>query len=345
MLRQSGVIRAENTHHMIDIAQLLAHQPLPAGRRVGILASSASLAALVAEASASAGLVVARSDFLPEDASADELAATVDALYAPDACDVVVVVQVPVVGPRRTDVSRAVADAAARTGRTTVASMLGLHGLTDELSAPAPAAEDGTGDALVRVPAYSTPEDAVAALGAVVRYARWREADHGTPVRPAGADPVRARALVEGALAGQDAVDLDPTTTAELLACYGVRVWPARRVRSADEAVEAAREVGWPVALKSTAAGLRHRADLGACGWTSRTRPSCARTSRRCARRSRRCCRAPRTSRSRSRRWPTRASRAWSVRPRTSSSGPSSRSGSRATPSTSSATSPTACRP
>lgn len=264
MLRQSGVIRAENTHHMIDIAQLLAHQPLPRGRRVGILASSASLAALVAEASSSAGLVVARSDFLPEDASSAELAATVDALYAPDACDVVVVVQVPVVHPRREDLSRAVARAAARTGRTTVASMLGLHGLTDELSAPAPDTPGGGApDALLRVPAYSTPEDAVAALGAVVRYARWREADHGTPVRPAGVDAGRARALVEGALAGRDAVDLDPATTADLLACYGVRLWPARRVRTADEAVEAAREVGWPVALKSTAAGLRHRADLG----------------------------------------------------------------------------------
>ncbi|WP_426311655.1 GNAT family N-acetyltransferase [Cellulosimicrobium sp. E-16] len=264
MLRQSGVIRAENTHHMIDIAQLLAHQPLPRGRRVGILASSASLAALVAEASSSAGLVVARSDFLPEDASSDELAATVDALYAPDACDVVVVVQVPVVHPRREDVSRAVALAAARTGRTTVASMLGLHGLTDELAAPAPDVPDGGApDALLRVPAYSTPEDAVAALGAVVRYARWREADHGAPVRPAGVDAGRARALVEGALAGRDAVDLDPATTADLLACYGVRLWPARWVRTADEAVEAAREVGWPVALKSTAAGLRHRADLG----------------------------------------------------------------------------------
>ncbi|MDF9876050.1 GNAT family N-acetyltransferase [Cellulosimicrobium cellulans] len=262
MLRQSGVIRAENTHHMIDIAQLLAHQPLPRGRRVGILASSASLAALVAEASSSAGLVVARSDFLPEDASPAEVAATVDALYAPDACDVVVVVQVPVVHPRREDVSRAVALAAARTGRTTVASMLGLHGLTDELSAP-DAPDGGASDALLRVPAYSTPEDAVAALGAVVRYARWREADHGTPVRPAGVDASRARALVEAALAGREAVDLDPATTADLLACYGVRLWPARRVRTADEAVEAAREVGWPVALKSTAAGLRHRADLG----------------------------------------------------------------------------------
>jgi acyl-CoA synthetase (NDP forming)/RimJ/RimL family protein N-acetyltransferase len=267
MLRQSGVVRAENTHHMIDIAQLLAHQPLPRGRRVGILASSASLAALVAEAAASAGLVVASSDFLPEDATSADVEATVEALYAPDACDVVVVVQVPVVRPRRADLSRAVARAAARTGRTTVASMLGLHGLTDELSAPATdvghAGEDEVSAPVRRVPAYSTPEDAVAALGAVVRYARWREADHGTVVRPAGVDAGRARGIVERALAGTDAVDLDPTAAAELLACYGVRVWPARRVRTADEAVEAARDVGWPVALKSTAAGLRHRADLG----------------------------------------------------------------------------------
>ncbi|WP_454044076.1 bifunctional acetate--CoA ligase family protein/GNAT family N-acetyltransferase [Cellulosimicrobium sp. Marseille-Q8652] len=275
MLRQSGVIRAENTHQLIDVAQLLAHQPLPSGRRVGILASSASLAALVAEAAASAGLVVARSDFLPEDASAERLTEAVDALYAPDACDVVVAVQVPTVRPRRVELSRALAAAAARTRRTTVASMLGLHGLTDELSAPdphAPApAETAAGSAgaapaepaRCQVPAYSTPEDAVAALGAVVRYARWREADHGTPVRPTGVDGARARQVVDRALADAAEVELDPASTAELLACYGVRVWPARRVRTADEAVAAARETGWPVALKSTAAGLRHRADLG----------------------------------------------------------------------------------
>lgn len=263
-LRQSGVIRAENTHHMIDIAQLLAHQPLPAGRRVGVLASSASLAALVAEAAVSADLVVSHTDFLSEDASAERVAEAVAAVYAPDACDVVVVVQVPTVRQRRADVSHAVARAAARTRRTTVASMLGLHGLPDELSAPDPdAPQDGAAPATCRVPAYSTPEDAVAALGAVVRYARWRETDHGAPVRPAGVDPVRARALVERVLAGAAETDLEPADAAELLACYGVHVWPARRVRTADEAVAAARETGWPVALKSTAAALRHRADLG----------------------------------------------------------------------------------
>ncbi len=259
MLRQSGVIRADNTHHMVDIAQLLAHQPLPAGRRVGILASSAALAALVAEAASSAGLIVsASSDFLPEDADDAQVVSAVEALYAPDACDVVVVVHVPTLRPGPGRVSRVVAEAAARTGRPTVASMLGLHGITEALSATAP---DGSTRC---VPACSTPEDAVAALGAVVRYARWREADHGTVVRPEGIDSPRARALVEELLVPVSGrLALDPATTGRLLACYGIELWPSRRVSTADDAVAAAEEVGWPVALKSTAPGLRHRADLG----------------------------------------------------------------------------------
>ncbi|MFE6970512.1 GNAT family N-acetyltransferase [Isoptericola sp. NPDC057653] len=260
MLRQSGVIRAENTHQLMDVAQVLAHQPLPAGPRVGILASSAALAALVAEAAAAAGLVVAASsDFLPPDATDAQIAQVTDALYAPGACDVVVAVDVPVVVPRTGAVARAVAEAAARTGRTTVASMLGLSGLPDELAATGP---DGTP---VRIPAFSTPEDAVTALGKVVTYAHWRTEDRGTHVRPDGMDARRARRLVEGWLAAApgDGRTLTQDETAELLDCYGLRLRRSRTVRTADEAVAAAGELGWPVALKTASTALRHRTDLG----------------------------------------------------------------------------------
>ncbi|SKC72667.1 GNAT family N-acetyltransferase [Krasilnikoviella flava] len=261
MLRQSGVIRAENTHQLMDVAQVLAHQPLPTGGRVGILASSAALAALVAEAAAAAGLVVAASsDFLPPDATDEQIAQVTDALYAPGACDVVVAVDVPVVVPRTGAVARAVAEAAARTGRTTVASMLGLSGLPDELAATGP---DGTP---VRIPAFSTPEDAVTALGKVVTYARWRTEDRGTHVRPDGMDARRARRLVEGWLReaeGGDGRVLTQDETAELLDCYGVRLWRSRTVRTADAAVAAADALGWPVALKTASTALRHRTDLG----------------------------------------------------------------------------------
>ncbi|WP_277213805.1 GNAT family N-acetyltransferase [Isoptericola croceus] len=258
LLRQSGVIQAANTHQLMDIAQVLAHQPLPAGGRVGILASSAALAALVAEAAASAGLAVAASsDFLLPHAGEAQIAQTVDALYAPGACDAVVVVDVPVVQPRTGAIARAVAEAAARTGRTTVASMLGLHGMPDELTAEAP---DGR---TVRIPAFSTPEDAVVALGKVVEHAGSRAEERGHFVMPDGVDARRARRLVAQWLAGTDARDLEPDEAAELLACYGLRLWPARQVSTADEAVAAADELGWPIALKSASPALRHRSDLG----------------------------------------------------------------------------------
>src|SRR5690606_16022580 len=82
----------------------------------------------------------------------------------------------------------------------------------------------------------------------------------------------QARTLVESQLAAavrdgddgaHDGVTLDQDATAELLACYGVRLWRSVGARTPDEAVAAAGEVGWPVALKIAAPALRHRADLG----------------------------------------------------------------------------------
>ncbi|MFI8523435.1 GNAT family N-acetyltransferase [Promicromonospora sukumoe] len=271
VLRQSGVIRAENTHQLMDVAQVLAHQPLPTGGRVGILASSPSLAALVADAVAAAGLtVVGPPEPLSAGAPDDEIAAAVDALYGPDACDAVVVVSVPVVLPRTDAMARAVAEAAARTGRTTVVSALGLHGMPDELAATVPEGLPGAGEE-IRIPAFSTPEDAVWALGEVVRYARWRTQDHGSPVRPAlregvsdGVARTQARTLVGSLLARHpDGTTLDQDAATELLACYGLRLWGSRSVRTPQEAVAAAEELGWPVALKIASPALRHRADLG----------------------------------------------------------------------------------
>jgi acyl-CoA synthetase (NDP forming)/RimJ/RimL family protein N-acetyltransferase len=51
--------------------------------------------------------------------------------------------------------------------------------------------------------------------------------------------------------------------TAALLAYYGIALEPTRPACDADEAVRAARGLGYPIALKTTAPHLRHRADLG----------------------------------------------------------------------------------
>lgn len=262
VLRQSGVVRVENTHQLLDVAQVLAHQPLPAGRRTAILASSASVAALVAEAVAAAGLVVSgHVQLLPEDAPPDRVREAVDALYDDADSDVVVVVRIPTVGGPDTVLQDAVAQRAARSRRTTVACIYDLHGLTPELTARDDDGREWT------VPAYSTPEDAALALGHAVRYARWRAGDRGRPLHPEGAETRSARRLVAAWLdaeaAGDGAIALDADRTAQLLATVGVRPLPSTRVHDADEAVAAAERIGWPVALKTTVPALRHRADLG----------------------------------------------------------------------------------
>jgi acyl-CoA synthetase (NDP forming) len=48
-----------------------------------------------------------------------------------------------------------------------------------------------------------------------------------------------------------------------LLADYGVPTAKARGATSGDEAIAAAEEVGWPVALKTAAPGVQHKSDVG----------------------------------------------------------------------------------
>jgi acyl-CoA synthetase (NDP forming)/GNAT superfamily N-acetyltransferase len=218
VLHQSGVIRVTSTHQLMDVLELVTSQPLPAGPRTAVLATSASVAALVAQVAAGHGLVVAGPPtLLPEDLPADDVRSAVDALYADPDVDCVVAVRVPLVSGPDTVTPGEVARAAAATGRTTVAVMTGLHGLTTELTARDAAGEPRT------VPAYATPADAVLALGLVNGYARWRAADRGRAVSPTGLDPASARELVDRWLPpGGGPVELPPEVVGALLAAVGV---------------------------------------------------------------------------------------------------------------------------
>jgi acyl-CoA synthetase (NDP forming) len=219
------------------------------------------MAALVREAAGAAGLTVTgQAAIIAEDADDERIERCFAEVYADPEVDVVVTVHVPTAGPRDDRVAQALARAAAGSGRTSVACLLGLHGATPQLTAP-----DADG-ALRTIPAYTTPEDAVLALGQAVRYAAWRATDRGTLVHPEGVHARTARRLVDSWLdeAGRPAtLEVGPERAAELLALAGVEVFPSEGVHDADEAVAAAERLGWPVALKSTVPALRHRSDLG----------------------------------------------------------------------------------
>ncbi|MGS2614547.1 bifunctional acetate--CoA ligase family protein/GNAT family N-acetyltransferase [Micromonospora sp. LZ34] len=240
LFAQSGVIRVDTVAELLDVGVLLAHQPLPAGRRVGVVGNSSALTGLAATACAAQGLTVAAG--YPRDvgprAGAAEFAAALADTAADDRVDALVVVFAPPLPGQLPDAEAdftAALPSALAAGKPTVATFL-------------------VGRAPAGVPAYPSVEEAVRALGRVAAYADWLR-------RPPGALPELPAVDREAA---QAALRPEATDPAGLLAAYGIDVVESVPARSADEAVAAAARLGYPVALKAAASGLRHRLDLGA---------------------------------------------------------------------------------
>ncbi|WP_078074671.1 bifunctional GNAT family N-acetyltransferase/acetate--CoA ligase family protein [Streptomyces niveus] len=133
--------------------------------------------------------------------------------------------------------------------------------------APEPPGEPGR--APRRIPAYPAAERAVRALGQAVTYAQWRRqaAEPGKVPEYDDIDESGAAGLIDRVLgeapADPHGMSLGDDDTRELLARYGIAVHPTLPASGPDAAAEAAARLGYPVALKTTAPHLRHRADLG----------------------------------------------------------------------------------
>ncbi|MEU2060049.1 GNAT family N-acetyltransferase [Streptomyces sp. NPDC013455] len=115
------------------------------------------------------------------------------------------------------------------------------------------------------IPAYPAAERAVRALAEAVRYGQWRReaADPGKVPEYDDIDEKGAARLIGELLARGEGLTIPDAQTCELLGRYGIPVRRALPAPTPNTAAEAARALGYPVALKATAPHLRHRADLG----------------------------------------------------------------------------------
>ncbi len=278
LIRQTGVIRLDTLEELFDVAQLLASQPLPAGRRVAIVANAGGPGVLGADACEAAGLIVpelsetiqavlrpsvnrgaavANPVDLDPEASPADFERAVAAVLADDAVDAVIAIFVTPVAPPLDDIAMGLVRAAATSaGKPVLASVLGRRMLLSGAPGAAP------------VPSYAFPEAAARALARVVSYAEWRNRPAGTVPEFADVDVRAARLLVDAALAQErdpaapgEGVWLDLASAMQLLDAYRVPVVVTEHVGSAGEAATAAEAIGYPVALKVAIPAAEGRRD------------------------------------------------------------------------------------
>jgi acyl-CoA synthetase (NDP forming) len=109
-------------------------------------------------------------------------------------------------------------------------------------------------------PVYRFPESAARALFMLARYAAWRRRPAEEAVPEFATDDRAVAEILDRTPSGY----LDPASTFEVLDLYGIPLAPWKVAQSGDEALAAAREIGYPVVLKAIAPDLVHKSDVGA---------------------------------------------------------------------------------
>jgi acetyl coenzyme A synthetase (ADP forming)-like protein len=269
--KRAGVIRAEGFEHMFDAATALAMQPLPRGNRVAIITNAGGPGIMAADAVEESGLVVAslseelRAELASQlpaaasvgnpidvlgDAGPDRYAMAVAAAQTAATIDAIIVILTPQAMTDPAAIARAIAQHAHGT-KPLLAVFMGGHEVMpgrDELVAAG-------------LPDYSAPERAVGALKAMVEYAAWRE----RPPRIVTRFPVNRR-RVERILSRHERTgrkQMGEVAAKEILRAYDFNVPPGRLAGTADEAMEIAERVGFPVAMKIASQQVVHKSDLG----------------------------------------------------------------------------------
>ncbi len=260
MFRQAGVIQVDTLDEMFDVAQLVAHQPLPNGRRVAVVGNSDALGLLAADAAVAVGLVVCKSVALGAEATAEDFEDALDEAIDDPEVDSVMAVYIPPLNVSGEEVANVLAAVGEQSDKPLVSTFLGAEGVPELLRVPDVAgATAGRGS----VPSYPAVEAAVRALARVVEYATWLRAPDGDAVEPLEVDALAGKRLVnEILMRSPEGRDLDADELRSLLAAYAVDLWETRAVRNQKEAIAAGRSMGWNVVLKATAEHLRHRPDL-----------------------------------------------------------------------------------
>lgn len=239
LFQQTGIILAPTLEDLFDVAVVLAHQPLPKGNRVSIIANSSGVATLFADACEINYLNVSGPGVIDLGAftSPDKYEESVKQSLSSDEVDALLV-GFACVGkcstkPIEAAIRRGVKSAEEITGiqKTVLLCIMGAEGTISIEDEP------GSGNTPIQFPAFRFPESAVSALGRVIKYVEYRKKPAGKLVWFMDVDAGEARTAVQKELEKikhSNSVSLiDKEVSAGLLQKFGIgyastQPWGAR---------------------------------------------------------------------------------------------------------------------
>ena len=279
LFHQAGIIRAESLEDLLALASGLSNQPLPLGRRVGIITNAGGPAILCTDACEAGALVVPElsartktmlASFLPSvaalnnpvdliaSATPEQYAKTIETLLSTDEIDALIILYISVTATDTADIARGI-----------------LAGIENGRKAGAKAKPvfigwmaEGDRDRTFRfqtetIPAYHLPEAPALVLSKAASYGEWRQQRPGMVPDFDDSDLSTVRQIIAGALERRGAGWLTTEETRNVLSAIKLPVQPGGAARTADEAAALAKRVGYPIAIKLASHHIVHKTEVG----------------------------------------------------------------------------------
>ena len=276
LFEQTGIIRANTVEQLLDITRLLASQPLPSGRRVGVITNAGGPGILLADACEAHGLILPEyapatkkklRSFLPKQAglanpidiiasaTPEQYSRAVEIAGADPNIDALILIYLPPQFHPPEDMIKALKEAVERV--PSEKPVLGVF--MSSRGVPPLVCDPPRG----RIPVYGFPENAAVALSAAYRYVAWRKRPQGATVSLDARARREIRAVIDRVLASADGpVWLEPVDLASILRAAGIE-FAAAEAAGLEEAPAVADRLGYPLVAKVQAEGVIHKSDIG----------------------------------------------------------------------------------
>ena len=273
--QRAGIERIFQIDEMFDCAELLARQQPTRGDRLAIITNAGGPGVMTSDALMDRNGKLAQlcddtwaklNECLPPfwshgnpidvlgDAPAERFAKALEITLADKGVDAVLVILTPQAMTDSTGTARAIGEVAARAHKPVIAAWMGGHTVGQGVQCLNQAG----------IPTYDTPENAVRAFMHLVSYARNLEILHVTPrdlPMSFGLDRQRMRTLFDTLLTeGQETLSEDVSKS--FLDAYEIPITRPYAARSAEEAVEVAQQVGYPVVMKIHSPQITHKTEV-----------------------------------------------------------------------------------
>jgi acetyltransferase len=274
ILEKAGVLSFRDEGELCQAAMAFSSQPVPKGKRVGMITNTGGPAVIGTDVLVDAGLEIpALSDrareilkgkLFPEatvgnptdvlaTAGAEQFRVAIDVMMDEEQIDSVLINFVTPFFVDTESIAKEIAAVSQQKKKPIVCNLMTDRrqwtGVVEILR------EGG-------VPSYSFPGEAAKALVALSRYHQIRSREIGEVRHFDDVDRGRAAGILQGASeAGREF--LTAAESYSLLVAYGIPVAHWRVASSIGEAVQAAAEIGFPVVVKADAESIVHKSDVG----------------------------------------------------------------------------------